>query len=304
MDRRRYSPPRILLLVLLTAAAAVASSVPLACSPPSEISSANEARTDGGGDAAASDLGAGAISIFASAFNEGMSANFAFRARDEAQDPRCGVTKSGACTLTECTDFDGSTNRAHAVNAGTIVFEGGYPKISFTVSPNADGSYSPNEVLYDRDIDAGLRRPFIGGEPATLTASGGTVPAFSHSLRYPLLFILDDPAVPEGTSDVSVSRAKDFSFAWSRGSADADLIVHGANDASGKQTYLSCEFPSAPGNATIPQSMLTKLSPQTTLILLSAARATSQAGDFKVRTYLAGEVINPSKKNPIRLIVQ
>lgn len=63
--------------------------------------------------------------------------------------------------------------------------------------------------------------------------------------RLPTLIVASDAGRPP---DVPVSRAKDFSFAWSRGGADAELIVQGGGDLGANYTHINCAFPSQKGN--------------------------------------------------------
>jgi len=215
----------------------------------------------------------------------------------------CTVTVVGDCKISECTLGDGGAIEPPLVgayaSAGTITFRGGNPETSFTADPKADGSYDAPHFTSNG-------RAFAGGESATLSATGGAVPAFTQALTYPLLFILEQPAIADGGSGtLTVPRTQDFTFAWSRGTADADVVLQGSSGASpATSVSLLCRFAAATGSATLPRSLLTRMNAGTTILVFSAGKVTTQAGPYTVTTYLAGEMLTPSKTAAVSLLLQ
>ncbi len=272
--------------------------------------------SDGGGEAAATDAAkgdaagdagtdaapsgpTGSIAIFSSAFKQNATVNVSFTPNAQ-NDPLCTVTVSGACRVLECPVVDGGIQQTPPTRAGagTVAFDGG--TMSFAAVPTVDGLYASPQITF-----TGATAPFAGGETATLTASGGDVPAFSQTLTYPILFLLQQPAIPDGGNEkVLVPRNADFTFTWSRGTANADLVVQGSSTTATMFAGLSCTFPSAAGTGTVPQALLSKLSAATDLRLFSAGKAVTQAGDYTVTSYLAGEVLTPSKGAAVSFSLQ
>lgn len=261
-----------------------------------------DAPVDAGPDSISSAPAVGSIAIFSSAFSDNQNANIVFDSNPHAS-AACVETVSGSCRINQCTLDDAGAAQPPIVteyaSAGTVSFAGGTPAASFMATPNPDGSYG-NPMFTPKG-----GQPFKGGETATLMASGDKVPAFTQTLTYPLLFILSQPGIGDGGSPtIMVSRAQDFTFAWSRGTADADVIVQGFQSDPGTSVSLSCKFASADGTGTIPQAILMKMDAATKLTLYSAGKTTTQAGAYAVTTYLAGELLSPSKTQAVSFLLQ
>ena len=132
------------------------------------------------------------------------------------------------------------------VDAGVITITGG--KVPVTLTPNAMSAYA---LVSDPAKDL-----FDGGEMITITAAGGTVPAFTASLTASVGVDVTLPLEPPNKGPLPVDRTSDLVFTWNNG-GPGDVIVF-LNDGVGSRVY--CTFSSAAGTGTVPKAALAKLS--------------------------------------------
>lgn len=133
-----------------------------------------------------------------------------------------------------------------SVDAGVITITGG--KVPVTLTPNAMSAYP---VVSD-----GANDLFDGGEMITITAAGGTIPAFTGTLLASVGVDVTLPLEPPNKGPLPVDRTSDLVFTWNNG-GPGDVILF-LNDGLG--TRVGCTFSSAAGKGTVPKAALAKLS--------------------------------------------
>ena len=209
----------------------------------------------GGGDMASGPQHYGWVNVASSMFTTttgtivSSSAQAGFWQLDGAQSPStCTITKSGACTLTECPPAgDGGVPlQPSRRSAGAITISGGSRTI--TLTPGTDGVY-PTEV----DSANAL---YAGGETLTFTAAGDAVPAFTDTFLAPAVAQVTSPATPAGNAALPISRDSDFSVSWSGGAA-GDVTIGIYPQPTG--ATITCTFPASAGSGSVPASLLGKL---------------------------------------------
>lgn len=218
----------------------------------------------------------------------------------DPSEPSCTYSTDGHCSLWLCPP---STNGGGAVppasdpvtfpSAGIIDLMATDPTdpsvlIQATLMPDTQGRYA----------NAQLNQSFTGLENVTLNAQGGEVPAFTHSLDYPLLLLLTNPGLNEidaGHETLDVSRSQDTVLTWDRGQEGLSLVVQG--NTSGGQ--LNCSFPSEAGAGTLPSSLISQY-PGEELIFTSVTASTAQAGDYEISVLTAGDVVTPERDAGIK----
>lgn len=213
--------------------------------------------------------------------------------------PQCTFSSDGHCSLQLC-PASGTTGGAvapaepvAAPSAGVIDLTATDPTdpsvlIQATLTPDTQGRYA----------NAQLNKSFTGLENITLAAQGGDVPAFTHTLDYPLLLLLTNPALTlldTGHKTLDVSRSQDTVLTWDRGQAGLTLVVQG--NTSGGQ--LNCSFPSEAGAGTLPSSLISQY-PGEDLIFTSVTASSVQAGDYEVSVLTAGDVVTPERDAGIK----
>ncbi len=160
----------------------------------------------------------------------------------------CTITMSGGCTLTQCPPAgDGGVPMTTTLpTAGTVSISGG--KRAASISPKTDGTYP---------TDSDNMKPlYAGGETLTISATGGTVPAFSGTVVAPARVRVTSPAVPAAGSSLAISRSSALSFAWSGGTVGE--VTFGVYPQSAT-SWVTCSFPANAGAGSIPSSLLSKL---------------------------------------------
>jgi hypothetical protein len=199
------------------------------------------------------------------------SATFDFFAAfgpDSSGNQGCTVTTSGACSAYECT---GGQSTPPGVSAGVLAISGGSIPKGVTVSPDSSNNYE-----YE---DTGTI--FAAGLALTVSASGGTVPAFGPvSVVAPPFLPLLSPVGDAGTYTISTSA--DLDVAWSGSTSGSQVIFEGAiNDGS---RYFTCLWDASAGKAVVPQSMLAPLANEGSAYILYGeyTQTSVQAGAYSV----------------------
>ncbi len=127
-------------------------------------------------------------------------------------------------------------------SAGTLHISGGVKTIDLT--PTAQKAYDPV---------SGNTSLWSGGEMLTVAAEGKDVPAFTVTLVAPSKLTMTAPALPQGASNLSVTRSAPFSATWT-GASSGQVVLYfdaatGANAFSATCTFdastLKAEVPAA-----------------------------------------------------------
>lgn len=195
----------------------------------------------------------------------------------------------GACVIAKCPvgpDTEPnlpnppSTDR---LDAGTITMTADVGNFSSTGKPtNADHGYA-------FDVSGSL----TGAELVTISATGGTVSAFSTKIQLPLAPLLLTPSLAgsPGAVDVPVARTADFTFTWdARGAEKLQLSVSGSGS-----TFLTCKLDAASGTGTFQVGALSQLPAGTRIRLFSVQEGTVETAEGAVRVLAAFETISADK---------
>jgi hypothetical protein len=176
-----------------------------------------------------------------------QSATFDFFAAfgpDSSSNQGCTVTTSGACSSYDCS---GTQTSPPGVSAGVLAISGGSIPAGLTVSPDPSNNYE-----YE---DSGTL--FTAGQTLTVSATGGTVPAFGPvSIVAPALPTLLTPAAASGGT-YTIGTKADLDVAWSSNTPGSQVIFEAASNDSTR--YFTCLWDASVGKAVVPQSMLTPL---------------------------------------------
>jgi hypothetical protein len=160
----------------------------------------------------------------------------------DAAPPQCPILmKMGNCYVEQCS----TTTPMHMYeNAGSVHITGTSQPI--TLDPAADNTYMSFTATAD------LAQP---GDMLTVTADGTTVPGYTETLVVPSKITITSPAKPAAA--VPVSRAADYTIAWSGGSTgDVELAAGSSTQGA---PFVYCQIPSSAGTGTIPAALLSML---------------------------------------------
>ncbi len=197
----------------------------------------------------------------------------------------CDLGQFGSCTVST-TDCAIPKQPCARPQAGKLTLQFA-DQSSLVLSPNPNGTYTQDDIF---NTGATL---FAPDDLLTVTAVGhGDVPAFSLGVDAPGCLALSQPRSappPDGSAldpgTYTISRSEDLSLAWTGGEAGAtvgvDLISY---SKSGDVVDVSCSFPAADGQGTIPQQALSSLETGQTgrLTIYQQKSASVQAGTFEV----------------------
>jgi hypothetical protein len=197
----------------------------------------------------------------------------------------CDLGTFGPCvvTTTECAI---PTPPCAAPQAGKIAF-GPPDELSDPISPNPDGTYVPE------DIEQGGGGPiFVPGDSQAVAAAGGDLRPFSLQTTAPGCIALLQPAMTPIAADAAVyssrytiARSQDLALAWTGGETDATVGVDlFSTFKDGRVVDVSCSFPAADGQGTIPQQALSALEagPVGSLHIYQERSVSTQVGTFDV----------------------
>ena len=174
-----------------------------------------------------------------------LSIQFAFNAEFyPSPTSSCSPTvTSGACAF-----YSGCTSTSPAaVSAGTLTISGGNLGSGIAVMPDSTNAYNYTAAS----------AMFSAGQTLTVSASGGTVPAFGpESVVAPPAPVLTAPASNGGSYTIPTSS--DLTVTWTGGQAGAQVLVEGTNTGT-PQDYFSCIWDGAAGQGTVPRAVLAGL---------------------------------------------
>ncbi len=213
-----------------------------------------------------------------------------FRFPQSDTSSSCETTTIGSCYVTECEG--GELTREPAIpDAGTIQIRStGDFTADFLAAGN--GEYTATA----------LGGPLAGGETITITAEGGGVPAFTHTMEYPLVMMLTDPVFDDVQTEYAVSRAFDLPLAWDRGFEGLKFQVQ--SQSPGANRVLACSFPAETGAGTIDSDLLRMLDQGTQLLLLGVETDVVKAGDVEVSISSVSTVMTPDRARRAVVILE
>lgn len=167
---------------------------------------------------------------------------------------QCTITTSGSCTVTECNLSGGSATDGGvgvAPNAGTLTITGGQIAGAMTLTPtNTNGSYT---------VPVLQSRIFTPGATLGVSATGGTVPAFSgKTVQAPADLTVVAPAF-DSQNRTSLSRAGALSVAWSGASTGSVQVALTTSQQYVRSVSAVCTFSAAGGGAQVPAAVMGKL---------------------------------------------
>jgi hypothetical protein len=235
----------------------------------------------------------GYILLLSRTFENRYLLQAAFHEASTGSGSSCVHTTEGDCMYSQCDSSSAAvTSSPHA---GTITVSSADAEFSATLEPDADGSYPPLNASFTNGV-------FAGQETTQFSAAGATVPAFQHTMTYPLLLLLDAPATADGL--LQVPRSQALSLSWSRGATNVEFSLMSVSTTGVDQGTLNCNVPSTQGALTVAASLLEQLSPGTELWLLTWAQETVQAGDYAVQLRLGGAVATPDRSAAVEIVLE
>jgi hypothetical protein len=154
------------------------------------------------------------------------------------------------------------------VSAGTLTISGGNLGGGTAVTPDSTNAYNYTAT----------GSMFSAGQTLSVSASGGTVPAFGpESVVAPSSIVITAPAASGGTYTIPTSA--DLSVVWTGGQAGSQVLFEGTS-TSNPPSYFTCTWDGATGRGTVPQAVLAGLAGQTMGYLFW--------GQFTTHTFAAG----------------
>jgi hypothetical protein len=218
------------------------------------------------------------------------------RGSTDPTGPSCQSTEMGPCRVTDCRTMTDPPNPEPPVpdplpapNAGLVTVRS---TGTFTADLTPDGT-----GIY---VSSGLSGALVGEESVTVTAAGGDVPAFSHTMTYPLLMLLTQPEFDDVQTEYVVSRADDLVLRWDRGSAALRIQVQ----SRASTAQLACLLEAEAGTATIPGALLSLLDQGAELMLLGVQTERVVAGDYDVSVSSAGALMTPDRTRRAKLVLE
>jgi hypothetical protein len=171
-------------------------------------------------------------------------------------DPDCQTSTVGSCTVSTNCDPYGPVLSCISPSAGvlslggTSLEDGGFIGLVETVAPNWNGTYPET---YSNAV-------FADGDTVTVTAGGGTVPAFQASVIAPGCLDLTSPQPPDGGRSYVIATTQDLQVSWTGSEPNAQVwVVLSAQHAGPNLVDVSCSFTATSGQGTIPQPALLPL---------------------------------------------
>jgi hypothetical protein len=219
-----------------------------------------------------------------------------YRRREVLTGPVCQRTEMGPCAVTDCRVMVDPPEQEPPVpdprpapDAGTVTIRS---TGDFTADLVPDGTGVYGQV--------GVMGHLLGEESVTVTAAGGDVPAFTHTMAYPLLLLLTRPEFDDVQTEYAVSRADDLVLTWDRGTAAHGLQIQ----TLGSTASLGCSFPGDAGTGTISSGLLAILDQGAELVLLGVQTEMVTAGEYEVSMSSAGSVMTPDRTRRAKIVLE
>jgi hypothetical protein len=169
------------------------------------------------------------------------------------------------CLVQQCVGGPPTSTPLPNLGGGVVTITG----LAFSLDAGADSGITPQGIVMNRNssgtyVGPGANyRVFNGGETITLSSTGDQVPAISG------LSLVAPPAQvhvttwlrPDGGTMPVISRASPLTIAWSNPGPGSVRISLSSSEQGVRYVSMRCEYPLAPGSATIPTSILQLLAP-------------------------------------------
>jgi len=230
-----------LLGVVVAAGASVAVG---ACSSSSDNNSSDGGTTGGDGGTTADGGGGGDGGTTSGApysgqillaVTKGKAAGSASFQKASADTVHCQTSESGPCHVTICPDSQGDEDGGAPLSAGTITIAGGSAPLKLELS-DVSAVYQSSQT----DVT------FTAGATATVSATGGDVPAFDGKTA-------KVPAdITVGTDYATIDYTKDMTVTWTGGTDGKVGVTLVAADTS--IATIACTFDASAGTGTIPKA--------------------------------------------------
>jgi hypothetical protein len=155
-------------------------------------------------------------------------------------------------------------------SAGTLRIDSSNTSDLVVERPGTDG------FPYILDVN---RRLFSGDDALKVSASGGEVPAFSHTIRAPSLIEVEQPKCDMGACG-ALPRTETFAVTWSRG-VSGTVLVSIDQTVGSSFTSAECTFPASAGKALISPNVLQHFKAGPTSLTVENTTSTKiSVGDF------------------------
>jgi hypothetical protein len=178
-------------------------------------------------------------------------ANANFFAQPAGPNNTCTGTTTGACSVLVCKKV--ATPEGGALDAGDTSFSAGPITVTTPLGVTLDLKLNPDNSYA---LVLGSDHLWDTGGTVTATAAGGVVPAFTQTVTPPS----EAKLTTFGGGPVSFPRSADLTVAWTNGGlGNVQVLLSTLALGAGGSTAVQCSFPSAPGTATIPASVLGQL---------------------------------------------
>ena len=175
------------------------------------------------------------------------------------QNPTCALAGApGECSIAECSNADTS----RGVGAGLLSIDGGsQPALLAPRLPTAFGG-----VAYESWNGVGAA--FLPGQLLTFSADGtggdgaeGAVPPFHAEVRFPEKLTVLEPSFNQGAIlYTQQDGGAAITLTWTPGSTDEVLFfMRSPTRGTHRNQLLTCFFPSATGQASVPSDLFYKL---------------------------------------------
>jgi hypothetical protein len=204
-----------------------------------------------------------------------ISANFI----DSGSASQWTETRYGDCALRS--NFSATTNLDLYASAGLLRVTSEPGGIDLSASPKAStGSVEP---IYEVMLGA---KALSGGEVLTISAEGGTVPAFEATIVVPRALRLTTPA-PDASGLIHADGSKDLRLTFVP-TAEPVRLELGVTGAGG---WLGCSVLGSSGELLVPASAIDAVSPTATATLFARQTGAMNAGDWPVDIATRVEVV-------------
>jgi hypothetical protein len=216
--------------------------------------------------------------------------------REVTTGPVCQRTAMGACFVTDCRVMTDPPEPEPPLPEPLPTPTAGVITIRSTGDFTADLTPDGKSVY----VTSGVMGNLLGEESVTVTAAGADVPAFTHTMTYPLLMLLTQPEFDDVQTEYVASRAEDLVLTWDRGTPSLRLGVQ----TLGSTASLGCAFAGEDGTGTIPSELLAILDQGTELLLLGVQTEVVTAGEYDVNVSAAGSVMTPDRMRRAKIVLE
>lgn len=256
------------------------------------VGNADDMATSGGASpdlAPAANTGTITVTSATSAMDKSLTAYATFMMGVLPPSP-CVLTFTAHCQAADCTipsaDAGSPPVTYSLVSGGTVTVAGG--AMPLTMTPTSGGYYAP--------VPSSAQALFSGGETLTLANSGAVAPASSMTVVAPSPSTITTPAA---ATSYTITRSNGFALAWS-GGGPGDLtftIQSGFPSAQPGSKYgsVTCTFPVADGQATVPPSALAALPAGSAFFQLTVSHTVSTTvGDWLMNAVAVTYPVTPA----------